>query len=187
MWSHHFMANRWGKNGNNDRLYFLVLQNRCGWWLELWNEKTLAPWKKSYDKPRQHIEKLRHYFADKGPSSQSYGVSSRHVQMWELDHTEGWAPKNWWFQIVVLEKTLERPLDCKEIKPVNPKGNQFWIFIDAEAPILWPPDAKKWLTHWKRLWWWERLRAWGVGRGRWWDGWMASSTQWTWVWTNSRR
>ena len=81
-------------------------------------------------------------------SSQSYGFSSSHVWVWELDHKEGWAPKNWCLQTVVLEKTLESPLDCKEIKPVNPTGNQSWIFIgrtDAEAPILWPPDGKGWL------------------------------------------
>ena len=88
---------------------------------------------------------------DKGPSSQSYDFSSSHVRMWELDHKESWAPKNWCLWTVVLEKTLESPLDCKEIKQVHPKGNQSWIFIgrtDAkpEAPILWPPDAKKWLT-----------------------------------------
>ena len=86
--------------------------------------KTLAPWKKSYDQPRQHIKKQRYYFADKGPSSQRYGFSSSHACMWELDHKEGWALKNWWFQAVVLEKTLESPLDCKEIKPDNLKGNQ---------------------------------------------------------------
>jgi len=88
--------------------------------------------------------------ANIGPYSQSYGFSSSHVQMWELDH-KAWALKNWCFQTVVLEKTLESPLDCKEIKPVNPKGNQSWIFIgrtdaEAKAPILWPPDAKSWLT-----------------------------------------
>ena len=87
----------------------------------------------------------------KGPSSQGYGFSSGHAWMWELDHKEGWAPKNWCFWTVVLEKTLEGPLNCKEIQPVNPKGNQPWIFIgrtdaEAEAPILWPPDAKSWLT-----------------------------------------
>ena len=85
----------------------------------------------------------------KGLSSQSYGFSSSHVWMWELDHKESWVPKNWCFWTVVLEKTLESPLGCKEIKPVNPKGNQCWIFIgrtDVEAPILWPPDAKNWLT-----------------------------------------
>ena len=107
----------------------------------------LASWKKSYDKPRQHIKKQRHYFANKGPSSQSYGFSSSHVWMWNLDSKESWAPKNWCFWNAVLEKTLESPLDCKEIQPVNLKGNQHWIFIgrtDAEAatPILWPPDAE---------------------------------------------
>ena len=87
------------------------------------NEKKLAPWKKRYEKPRQHIKKQRCYFADKGPYSQSYSFSSSHVKTWELDHKEGWAP-NWCFWIVVLEKTLESPLHSKEIKPVNPKGNQ---------------------------------------------------------------
>ena len=111
--------------------------------------KMFALWKKSYDKSRQHIKKQRHHFANKGVYSQSYGFSSSHVWMWELDHKEGWAPKNWWFWTVVLEKTLENPQDCKEITPVNPKGNQSWIFIgrtDTEAPILRPPDMKSWLT-----------------------------------------
>ena len=105
----------------------------------------LAPWKKSYDKPRQRIRKQRHHFADKGLYSQSYGFSSSHVQMWELDHKEGWVPKNWYFQTVVPEKTLENPLDSKEIKPVNPIGSQPWIFIgrtEVEATVLWPPGAK---------------------------------------------
>ena len=91
------------------------------------------------------FKKQRHYFTDKGPSSQSYGFSSSHVWIWELDHKEGWVLKNWCFWSVVLEKTLESPLDCKEIKPVNCKRTQSWIFIgrtDAEAPILWPPDVK---------------------------------------------
>ena len=114
------------------------------------NWKMLASWKISYDQPRQHIKKQWHYVANKGLSSQSYGFSSSHVWMWELGHKEGWAPKNWYFWAVLLEKTLESPLDCKEIKSVNPKGNQSWIFIgrtdtEAEAPILWPPDAKNWL------------------------------------------
>ena len=99
------------------------------------------------------LKSKRHYFADKGPSSQSYGFSSSHVWMWELDYKECWASKNWCFQTVVLEKTLESPLDNKEIKPVNPKGNQLWIFIrrsddEAETPILWPPEVKSWLI-WK--------------------------------------
>ena len=113
----------------------------------------LAPWKKSYDQPRQHIKKQRHDFANKGRSSQIYVFSSSHVWMWELDYKESWALKNWCFWTVVLEKTLESPLDCKEIQPVHPKGNQFWIFIgrtdaEAEALILWPPDANNWLI-WK--------------------------------------
>ena len=115
--------------------------------------RSVAPWKKSYDQSRQHIKKQRHYFADKGPSSQSYVFSSSHVWMWELDHKESWALKNRCFWTVVLEKTLESPLDWKEIQPVSPKGNQPWIFIgktdaEAETPILWPPDAKIWLI-WK--------------------------------------
>ena len=109
-----------------------------------------APWKKSYYKPRQHIKKQRHYFADKGLSSKSYGFSNSHVWMWELDLKADWELKNWCFWTVVLKKTLGSPLDCKEIKPVNPKGNQSWVFIgraeaEAEAPILWLPDAKSWL------------------------------------------
>ena len=112
-------------------------------------KKTLAPWKKSYDQPREHIKKQIHYFADKGPYSQSYGFSSSRVWMWELDYKESWAPKNWCFWTVVLEKTPESHWDCKEIKPVNPKGNQSWIFTgrtDAEAPILWLPDVKNGLV-----------------------------------------
>ena len=111
----------------------------------------LAPWKKSFDQPRQHIKKQRHYFANKGPSSQSYGFSSSHVWMWELDHKEGWVLKIWCFWSVVLEKTLESPLDSKEIQLLNPKGNQSWIFtgrtnVEAEIPIVWPLDAKSQLT-----------------------------------------
>ena len=113
--------------------------------------KTLASQKESYHKPKHHNKKQRHYFTNKGPSSQSYGFSSSHIQMWELDNEEGWMPKHRCFQTVVLEKTLESSLDCKEIKAVNPKGNQSWIFIgrtdaETEAPIRWPPDAKTWLT-----------------------------------------
>ena len=109
---------------------------------------TFAPWKENYDKPRQQIKKQRYHFANKGPYSQSYGFLC-HVQMWELDHKEVWAPKNWCFWTVIVE-ILESSLDCKGIKPVNPKGNQPQIFIgrtdaEAEAPIIWPPDVKSWL------------------------------------------
>ena len=110
----------------------------------------LALWKKSYDQSRQRIKKQRHYFADKGLSSQSYGFSSSRVWMWELDHKESWVLKNWCFWTMVLEKNLASPLDSTDIKPVNPKGSQSWIFIrrietESEAPILWPPDVKNWL------------------------------------------
>ena len=109
-----------------------------------------APWKKRYDQARQHIKKQGHYSANKGPSSQSYGFSSSQVWVWELNHKESWVPKNWCFWTVVLEKTLESPLDYKKIQLVYPKGGQFWVFIgrtdtEAETPILWPPDAKSWL------------------------------------------
>ena len=110
----------------------------------------LTPCKESYDQPRQHIEKQRHYFANKGPSSQGYDFSSGHVWMWELDYKESWAQKNWCFWTVVL-KTPESPLDCKDIQLVLPKGDQSWVFIgrtdvEAETPILWPPDVQSWLT-----------------------------------------
>ena len=149
-----------------------------------------APWKKNYDQPRQHIKRQRHYFANKGSSSQSYGFSSSHVWMWDLDYKESWTPRNWCFWVVVLEKTLENPLDSKEIQPVNPKGNQSQIFIgrtdaEAETPVLWSPDVKNWLIgknpdagkYWRQ----EKKgmsEAEMIG--------MASSTRWTWVWASSR-
>ena len=131
----------------------------------------LAPWKKSYGQARQHIKKQRRYFANKSPSSQSFGFSSSHVWMWGLGHKEGWPSNKWCFWTVVLEKTLEGPL---EFKPVNPKGNQSWIFIgrtDAEAaiPILWLPDAKNWLI-WKDL---DAGKDWRQEEKGTTDGWMA--------------
>ena len=110
-----------GKKGSSDRFYFLGLQYHCRQQLQPWNSKTPAPWKKSYDKPRQHTKKERHYFGNKDPPSQSYGFPNSHVWMQELDCEESWVPKNWCFSTVVLEKTLESPLDLKEIQPVNPK------------------------------------------------------------------
>ena len=143
-------------------------KNHCRWW---------------YDQSRQHIKKQRHYFANKGPYSQSYDFSSSLVWMWELNYKENWVQKNLCFWTVVLEKTLESPLDSKESRSVHPKGNQSWIFTgrtdaEAEAPILWPP-------HLKRPWCWERLKAGAEGDDRRWDGWMASLTQRTWVWAGS--
>ena len=111
----------------------------------------LAPWKKSFDKLDSILKSRDITLPTKGLSSESYGFSSGHVWMWQLDHKESWALKNWCFWTVVLEKTLESPLDCKEIQPVHPKGNQSWIFTgrtdaNTEASILWPPDVKNWLT-----------------------------------------
>ena len=134
------------------------------------------------------IKMRRHYFANKDPSIQSYGFSSHHVWMWELDYKQNWA-QNWCFWTVVLENTLDSPTDSKEIQPVHPKGNQCWIFIgrtdaESETSILWPSDVKNWLTG-KDPEYWERLKAGGEGDDRGWDGWMASLIQWTWVWINS--
>ena len=126
--------------------------------------------------------------ANKGPSSQDCGFSIGHVGMWQLDCGESWVLKNLCFWTVLLEKTLESPLDCKEIQPGHSKGDQSWVFFGrtdakAESQILWPPDVKSWLIG-KRLWCWEVEKA-GEGDDRGWDVWMASPTQWTWVWVNS--
>ena len=124
---------------------------------------------------------------NKGPSSQSYGFSSSHLRMWELDHKKGWALKNWCFWSVVLEKILESSLDCKEIKPVNPKGNQSWIFTHWKDWCWSSNTLATWcegLTHCRRLWCWERLKA-GEGEDRRRDGWMASPTWWPWIWASS--
>ena len=135
----------------------------------------LTPWKKNYDQLRQYIQKQRHYFANKCPSSQSYGFSNSHVWTWELDYKENWAPKNWCFWTVVLEKSLKSPLDSKEIQPVHPKGNQSWIFIgrtdaEAETPMLWPPDLKNSLEKILMLGKIEGGRRRGRQRMRWLDG-----------------
>ena len=141
------------------------------------------------NQPRQHIKKQRRYFVNKDPSSQGYDFSSSHVWMWELDYKESWEQKNWFFWTVVLEKTLESPLDCKKVQTVHPRGDQSWVFIggtdaEAETPILWPPDVKSWLI-WKDP---NAGKDWGQEEKGMtgWDGWMASPTQWTWVWVNSR-
>ena len=143
--------------------------------------RLFTPWKRSYDQPRQHIKKQRHYFANKGPSSQCYGFSSSHVWMWELDYKESWTPKNRCSWLVVL-KTLESPLEGKEIKSVHPKGNQSWIFRkdwcwswNSNTLATWCGE----LTHLKRPRCWERLRAGAEGDDRGWDGWIASPIQWT--------
>ena len=178
------VKNRWGNNGNSDRLYFLGLQKSLQMVTATMKLKDTRSLKKSYETPRQHIKKWRHYFANKGPSSQSYGFFNSHVWMWELDHKEGWSPKNWCFWTVV--KPLEVPLDCKEIQPVNPKENQSWIFIGSWS---WSSNTlATWfeeLIHLKRPWCWERLNVGGEGNDRGWGCWIASPTWWTWVWPSS--
>ena len=148
---------------------------------------NLAPWKKIYEQPRQYI-KNRHYFANKGPSSQGYGFSSSHVWMWELVYKESWVLKNWCFWTVVLEKTLESPLDCKEIRPVHPGRSVLGVYWkdwywswNSNTLTTWCEEP----THLKRPWCWERLKAGGKGDdwGR--GDWMASSTRWIWVWVSS--
>ena len=149
----------------------------------------LAPRKKSYDQPRQHVKKQRHFFAKKGPSSQGYGFSSSHVWMWELDYKENWAPKNWYFWTVVLDKTQEFPV--LQGDPTSPSWRKSVLIIQwkhwcwswsSNTLATWYEE----LTHLKRPWCWERFKAGGEGDDRGWDGWMASSTQWAWVWVISR-
>ena len=179
----------WGSNGDSNKLYSFGLQNHCRWWLQTWNLKMLAPWKKSYDQPRQHVKKQRSYFANKGPSSQSYGFPSSHVWIWELDHKESWALKNWCFWTVVLKKTLERREKTARrsnqsvLKEISPEYSLEGLMLKLNTNTLatWCEE----LTHWKRPWCWEGLKAGGEGNDRGWDGWMASLMRWTWVWVSS--
>ena len=147
------MANRWGNNGNWHTLFLgskITASGECSHEI-----KTLTPWKETYDQPRQHIKKQRHYFANKGPSSQGYSFSNSHVWMWKLDYKEIWVPKNWCFWTVVLEKTLKSPLNWKVIQPVHPKRNQSWkkkkrnqswifIGVSVSASVL-PMNIQDWL------------------------------------------
>ena len=147
------MGNKWRNSGNSSWLLFFWAPKSLQIVIAVLKLKDTYSWKESYDQPRQHIKKQKHYFDNKGQSSQGYGFSSSHVWLWELDYKESWAQKNWCFWTAVLEKTLESPLDCKEIQPVHPKGDQSWVFIgrtdvETETPILWPPDSKSWLI-WK--------------------------------------
>ena len=147
----------------------------------------LTPWKKSCNKSRQCIKKQRHHLAGKGPSSQGYGFSSNRVWMWELDHKEHWVLKNWCFRIMVLEKTLESPLICKEIKPIlkeiNPEYSLEGLMLKLKLQYFGHPMQRT--DSLEKTWCWERLKAGGEGDDRGWDGWIALPTQWTWVWTSS--
>ena len=148
----------------------------------------LTPWKEGHDQTRQHIEKQRHYFANRGLSSQGYGFSSGHVWMWELDYKESWLPKDWSFWTVVLEKTLESPLDWRRsnqsiLKKISPgcslEGLMLKLKLQYFGHLIWRTYS------FERPWCWERLKVGGEGDDRGWDGWMASPTQWTWVWVDS--
>ena len=148
----------------------------------------LTPWKEGYDQPRHHIKKQRYYFANKGLSCQGYGFSSGHIWVWELDYKESWVLKNWWFWTVVLEKTLESPLDCKEIQPVHAKeispgcsleGLMLKLKLQYFGHLMWRANS---LEKTLML---GRLRAGGEGDDRGRDGWMASPTWRTWVWVDS--
>ena len=127
---------------------FLGSKNHCRWWLQSWNQKMIASWQEIYNKPRQCVEKQRYYFANKHLVRQGYGLPSGQVRLWELDHKEGRASKNWCLQTVVLEKSPESSMDSKRIKPVNLKENQPWIpvgrtDIEGEAPVFWSSDTNK--------------------------------------------
>ena len=182
------MANTWGNSGNSDRLHFggSKITADGDWSHEI--KRGLLLGRKVITNLNSSLKKQRHYFVNKGPSSQSYGFSNSHVWMWKLDCKESWEPKNWCFWSVVLEMTLNSLLDCKEIQPVHPKGYQSWIFIgrtdaEGETPILWPPGVRNWLIgkdpdagkDW-------RQKEKGMKRMRWLDG---ITTQWAWVYVNS--
>ena len=157
------------------------------WWLSNIPLK-LIPWKESYDQPRRHIKKKRHYSANKGWSSQGYGFSSGHVWMWDLDFEESWAPKNWCFWTVVLEKTLENPWTARSfnqsiLKETSPGCSVEGMRLKLKLQYL--ASSCEELTHWKRPWCWEGLGAGGEGDDRGWDGWILPPTRWTWVWVNS--
>ena len=162
------MSNKRGQIGKSDRFYFLV-DSDCSHEIK----RHLLIGRKAMITLDSLLKKQRHPFADKGLYSQNHGFSSSHIQMWELDQKEGWMLKNWCFWTVVLENTLESPLDSKEIKSVNPKGNKPWIFIGRTC-WSWNSNTLasrcKELTHWKRPWFWERQKAKGEGDSRGWDG-----------------
>ena len=141
------MGHIWGNRGNSVRLYFGGLQNHCRWWLEAMKLRDACSLEGKLGPTYTAYSRAETLLCQQSPSSQGCGFSSGHVWMWDLDFKESWAPKNWCFWTVALEKTLESPLDCKDIQPVHPKGDQSWVFIgrtdvEAETPILWPPHAK---------------------------------------------
>ena len=184
------MANKWGNYGNSEWFYFLLLlviaDGSCSHEIK----RCLLLERKTMINLDSILRSRDITLSTKVHLVKAMVFPSNHIWVWELDHKECWAPNNWCFQIVVLEKTLESPLDSKESKPVHPKENQPWIFTgrtdaEAEALVLWSPDVKNKL--WKRPQLRRRLKVAGEGNDKGWDGWMASWTQWTLVWANSSR
>ena len=173
-----------GNSGNSKRLYFFGLQNHYRWWLQPWNWEMLAPWKKSYDQPRQHKKKQKRYSANQGPSSQSYGFSSSHVRKWELDRKESWALKNWCFKLWCWRRLLRAPWTTRRsnqsvLKEISPEhsleGLMLKLKLQYFGHLMWRADSV------------EKILMLGKieGDDRGLNGWMASLTQWTWVWVNS--
>ena len=159
-------------------------------WLQPWNfKKRLTPWKENHNKSRQCLKKQGHCFADKGPNSQSYGFSSGHVWMWELDHKEGWAPKNWcfwtgcWIRLLRV-RWIAGGSNQSILKEINPEYSLERLMLKWSSNPL--ATWCKELTHWKRPWYWEILKEGGEGDDRGRDSWMASLTQCTWIWASSR-
>ena len=170
------MANRWGHNGNSDRLSFLGLQNHCRWWLQPWNEKMLAPWKKSYDQPRHHIEKQTHYLADKGPFRQSCGFSSSHVWMWDLDHKEGWTQQNDAFELWCWRRLLRVPWTTRRwnqsiLKEISPEysleGLMMKLKLQYFGYLMKRTDSLEKTLMLGKI---EGRMRWGRQRMRWLDG-----------------
>ena len=177
------MANRWRNNGNGERLYFLGPKSLQMVTAAVKLKDACSLEDKLYQ-PRQHIKKQRHYFANKGPSSRSYGISISHVWMWELEYKESWVPKNDAFELWCWRRLLRvlwtaRRSNQRSVLSVHWKDWR-WSW-NSNTLATWCKEP----THWKRLWCWERLKAGGEGDDRGWDRWMVSPTQWTWVWVNS--
>ena len=161
------------------------LWNHCRWWLQPWNQVT-ASWQESFDKPRECIKKQRYHFANKSPYIQGYGLSSSHVQMWELENKKGWVPNNWCLWTAVLEKTFESPLATRRsnqsiLQEIRAEYSLEGLMLKLKLQYF----GHLMQTHWKTPWCWERLKAGGEGDDRGWDGRMASPTRWTWVWVSS--
>ena len=182
------MANKWGNNGNSERLYFGGLPKSLQMVTAVMKSKDTCSLEEKLLQARSHIKKQRHYFANKGPSSQSYGFSSSHVRMWELDYKESWAAKNWCFELWCWRRLLRVPWMARRsnqliLKEINLEYSLEELMLKLKSSTLatWCEE----LTHLQRFWCWEKLKS-GEGNNREWNGWMATPTRWTWVWACSR-